>query len=241
MKTRIFAVILILLLILPLGVNALSEAFTFTPKEDFIGAYKSENKKELANKLGLTEKETSELFSDKNLEYFAISDDRTSQLSISVYSNDLSVLTGDTSRLDDESLKKFAESLLESSEDTYEIQKQNGITYVVFNEDVENSKGKSYYSSQYITVSGGDFYHITFITSKPSAKEDIKDIVSTFKITKTQKQPISIVYILLLAVLIAAFIAVATVMLVGIIKRLKQKQLQEIKEKEQEYKPITKE
>lgn len=241
MKNRFFAVILILLLIFSVGVLAESDAFTFTEKETYVGAYKNGDMETLAKKLELTKEETAQLFVTNNFEYFAISDDRTTQFSISVYANDLSELTGDASRLDSEALKKFAESLLESSEDTYEIQEQNGIIYVVFNDDIENSKGKNYYSSQYITVANGKFYNLTFISSNPAAKEDIKEIAASFKISKLQKQPISVVYIILIAVVIAAFIAIATVMVIGIIKSLKQKRLEQIEQQENQYEEIIEE
>ena len=241
MKTRVFAVILIFLLILPLGVNAQSDNFTLGHQENFVGAYKNGDKGDLSQKLGISESETEALFGDKALEYFAISDDRTTQFSISVYSNDLSWVTGDTSRLDSEALKSFASSLLQTPDKPYEIKTENDIVYIVLNEDVENSKGKSYYSSEYITVVNAEFYHLTFISSNPSAKADIENIVSSFKINKESKEPISAVYILLIVLAIALFIAVAAVMLVGIIKRLKQKKAEQIAQQESQYKEIIEE
>lgn len=238
MKTRVFAVILALLFIFNISAFAKSSNFTFDSPEGFIGAYKDGEKDALAKKIGVSKSEVESIFQNKGIEYFSISEDRKTQFSISVYSNDLSALTGDVSRLDSEALKSFATSLLEVSTDTYEIHTQNDAVYIVLNSTEQSSNGDTYYSSQYITVVGGDFYHLTFITSKPSANEEIREIVSAFEINVKQKNPISAIYILLIIFTIAAFVALATVMLVGIIKRLKQ---QKQEKQEQEYQSITEE
>ncbi len=241
MKRQVFAVILALLFIFNISAFAKSSNFTFDSPDGFVGAYKDGKKETLANKLGITKQEVESIFDNKGIEYFSISEDRKTQFSISVYSNDLSALTGDTSRLDDEALKSFATSLLEMSSDPYEIYTQNDAVYIVLNNTEQSSNGETYYSSQYITVVGGDFYHLTFITSKTSAKEEILEIISGFEIKTQNKQPIDAIYILLIVFAIAAFVALATVMLVGIIKRLRLQKQQRKEQIEQEYESITKE
>lgn len=241
MKRQVFAVILALLFIFNISAFAKSSNFTFDSPDGFVGAYKDGKKDALANKLGITKQEVESIFDNKGIEYFSISDDRKTQFSISVYSNDLSALTGDTSRLDDEALKSFATSLLEMSTDPYEIYTQNDAVYIVLSSTEESSNGDTYYSSQYITVVGGDFYHLTFITSKPSASDEILDLMSGFEIKAQNKQPIDAVYILLIVFAIAAFTALATVMLVGIIKRLRLQRKERKEQIEQEYQSITEE
>lgn len=241
MKRKVFAVTLALLFLFNISAFAKSSNFTFDSPEGFIGAYKDGEKDALAKKIGVSKSEVESIFQNKEIEYFSISEDRKTQFSISVYSNDLSALTGDVSRLDSEALKSFATSLLEVSTDTYEIYTQNNAVYIVLNSTEQSSNGDTYYSSQYITVVGGDFYHLTFITSNPSASDEILDIMSGFEIKAQNKQPIDAIYILLIVFAIAVFTALAAVMLVGIIKRLKQQKQEKQEQQEQEYQSITEE
>lgn len=233
MKIKLSAILIAAMLVLltPLCAYAESRDFSVNLEADYTGAYSDSDKSQIAPLMNMTEQEAEDYFKENNIAYFAVKNDRTVQISVSVYSNELSEITGDSSSLDDESLSKLANSL-SSGEAEQGIASKNGTKYIVFTDDITLSDGKSCVSSQYITVAGGKIYQLNFFSLGSSESEDVIKTVSGFSINHNDdKSPAFVLPMLVIIFGIAVFAAVGIVMLIGIIKRLKLKKEAEALEK----------
>lgn len=232
MKTKLFAALICVIFVLFSAqyVYAESKEFSIDPGKDYVGVYSDSDKTKIAPLMNMTKTAADDYFKKNNIAYFAVKNDRTVQVSVSVYSNDLSKITGDSSSLDNESLSKLANSL-STDESEQKILLENGIQYIVFTDDVTLSDGKICVSSQYITVADGKIYQLNFFSLGSSESDDVVKTLDTFKINhKASKSPVSVLPMLLIIFGIAVFAAIGIVMLIGIIKRLRLKKEAEAQE-----------
>jgi len=208
--------------VLSFSAFAESKDYKISIPENFSKAYKEDSKGDIAEKFNMSEKELETYFDENNIELLAVNDDLTEQIKVSIYEDDFSKSVENISRLGDDDIASIAEKMVDDTNIKYDIYRVNGITYIKLTENRKDSGG-NYVATQFITVSSGKLYNISFNNAGEALIDDFYGVIGSFKIeTKNELSVKTIVLTVVFAVFIAVFCAVIVVMILGIIKDKKK-------------------
>ena len=188
--------------------------FSLQLPEGYKSSLKSESKSEIADIVGIEEKEIENYFSDGKLEFLAVDDDNTSQIKLSVLEDDFSKKIISFNNLDNERLLGLANSFFTGSYESVSkntvVVNNNGNKYLKYKEKLEDSGGE-YTVTQFITVCGSKTYRLSVSYTEKDGENLDTQIFKTFKIKEKDQVDILIKTVLIIAVLVFSVIIVSTV------------------------------
>ncbi len=217
-KIKYVPVILMILVCLIFSGFTKENDFTIDAGEKFTACLNDSDRLHVAEKLKISDDELKKYLKEKNIEYFAVSDDGKSQIRVSVYDDAFSKSAVSMDRLSDKEINKLAETLTEETKLTYDIYLRNGRKYIEISESLKDSGGE-YTATQFVTVENRKLFNITILNAGNSPDDEIINVLDTFKIAKAKEDTGKPVYITVLIIsLIVFFSALAVIMVIGIFK-----------------------
>ncbi len=222
-KKSVFLGLLVLtVIVLPAFKNV--RDFEFNPGENFVSCYKDQDKSSVAKTLDISNQELDSYFSEKNIEFLAVSYDKKSQIRISAYNDMLSKSARDISNLSEKNIKKLAQSITEDTALTYDIYIRNSRKYIEITENLKDSGGE-FVSTQLITMANGKIFNITINNAGDFVDEDMLKSLDTLKFKESQDSFKSYIIITIAIVIgIGVFITLIVLMILGIIKDKKNEE-----------------
>ena len=205
------------------------------PEEYNYKVFKSgDDLSELSKIVSKTEKELENYFNENDIKVFAIDEKQFSQVKISSYSDSFSKKVGEFSNYSKKELLELAESLFENAyidnpEVTDVVKTKEGVFLKNF--EMCNDNGGHYTFTQYVTVTDSKIYRFSVLAYIVLPQDLDEEIFETFYINKQREKAQKTDRIIIVAViLISLFVAIAVFLVIGIIKRLRKVQDEEITE-----------
>ena len=187
--------------------------FSIKLPSGYKSALKNENKKEIADIVGVAEKELDSYFEDGKLEFLAVNSDNTSQIKLSVSADDFSEKIISFNNLDDEKLLGLANSFFtgpyESVSKNTVVVNSNGCKYLKHKEKLTDSGGE-YTVTQFITVYDGKTYRLSVSYTDNDSKNFDNQILKNFEIKEKDNISPLLKVALTVAVLIFAAVIIST-------------------------------
>ncbi len=206
--------------------------FQINAGDGYFSCYKNGSKNKVVDRLNeisksdnkYTVKKFESMLSKNSIEFFAVNKYDSSQIRVSVYSDEISEKIQDMSIRTDKEIKEYAENLVADTDLTYKLYSKNSKKYIEISK-TEKDGGGEYISSQFITICNGDIYNISFYNDGTKLKKESYDILSSFEINDSNAGPKMPVFtFVIIALAIAALITVIVIMVLGIIKDKKKKE-----------------
>ena len=219
MKHRILAVIVILISILSITVSATTFDYSISLDSNYTVAKYGENLDALSKKMGVTTQELTTYFEENSLVYAAISNDAKTQIKISVIENALTDVS-DISQLSDNALNEFAKSI---SQENTEIVVNNNRKFVC-SKTTSEDKGGTYTITQYSTIFDQKIVSFIGYNDGNTTSQEIITAFESFSLNEIDSHlnnkslNLSIIIVI---IGIVAFVAIAVVMIIGIVRRIK--------------------
>ncbi len=216
MKTKIFVLSIVLVLLFGFCVQAQEAEFNISVPNDFTVVYKGDNVDTLANQLNIDKSALTEYFTKKGTIYFAASTDGKTQVRISCFNDNFSSEVGDISRLDQTGINEFLSAVGDDKDAN--IVENNDRKFVVIKSRLKDSGG-TYTVTQYVTIANNKTYYLSCYNDGEDISKQIEDVFKSFSITlpdidvpdfATQK--------LIVYIGIALFSVIAIVMIISILK-----------------------
>lgn len=219
MKYRVLTIVVVIMLLFGITVSAQGYEYTISPGENFTAAKSGDDLTLLSQKLDMTTEQLSTYYEQNGIIYFAVSDVDKAQIKISVTTDDFSSQVSDISQLDDQSLSEFAKLFGET-----EVVVNNNRKYIC----TTNTKmvdGINFTVTQYVTICNQKTFYFTAYNEGDDTSALIAAAFNSFELCeKTSQPPVKPNYTLWIVLTIVGatlFAAVAIVMIIKIIKGIK--------------------
>mgnify|MGYP003291553725 CR=1 FL=1 len=222
MKIKTLIIFVALSIIFSVNVSAMQKSKEFDIKvpKDFTDVYYGNDVTEVAEILGIGNKELSKTLKDNNIIYFAVSPDKSTQIRVSCAEDDFAKKLGDINNLSQKETKNLFKSLKVGNNADFKTDKSNGRNYIRSCEVLKDSGGE-YTVTQYITVLNGKSYYLTCYNNGSKTSKEVEKIFQGFSIEDTYKNLIITRYVVAASIILFMLICVA--MAVGIFKKLRKK------------------
>ncbi len=184
--------------------------------KSYTSAYKGESLDDVAKAVGMTADELESYFDKNGVLFLAANKDNSIQVRISSYENEFSELVGDLSALSEAEIKQVADELKTSDQAEYRLYNTKKYKFILFSELLTDSGGQ-YISEQYITAKDGKIYQISIYMLGHTSFYPSNEILESFVIN-TDDASFPLWLAALFVIGIAAFVSLAAVMVIGIIK-----------------------
>ena len=210
------------MLLLSINVSADTKTKEFkidTPK-GFTEVYRLENLSKAAKILGMSDGELSEFLKKNEITYFAVSNDKSTQIRLSGVEDNFGKTVGEMNNLNNKQLKDLIKTLKKESTAKFSIDTSNGRNYIKSSSLLKDSGGE-YTVTQYITVVNGKTYYLTCYNSGTKTSGEIKSVFSNLIIYDVLNKTDNIKYII--GFLIVALMLISVGLIVGIYKKIKVK------------------
>ena len=219
MKYRVLITVVIIMLLLGINVSAEGYEYTISPGENFTAAKSDDDLTLLSQKLDTTPEQLSTYYQQNGIIYFAISDVDKAQIKISVTTDDFSSKVTDISKLDDQALSEFAKLFGET-----EIVVNNDRKYICTT-NTKTVDDANFTVTQYVTICNQKIFYFTAYNEGNDTSAIIANAFQSFKLCeKTSQSPDAPNYMLQIVLTIIGatiFAAVAVVMIIKIVKGIK--------------------
>lgn len=218
MKIRILAVITALMLLFSLTVNATSYEYNISPGEDFTCVSYGDDMTDIAQKLNMTADELNAYFNKNGLLYLAVSDDTSTQIRLSAFTDNFSSTVCDISHLNEEQLNEFMNSISDNVETDCTITDNNGRKYVTVTNTL-NDSGGVYTVTQYVTICDSKTFYLSCYNNGTETSEQVKNIFNNFSLNSvtTEKSGFDIKFVFIVAGIVI-FLGLAVVTVISIIR-----------------------
>lgn len=218
MKIRILAVITALMLLFSLTVSATSYEYNISPGEDFTCVSYGDDMTDIAQKLNMTADELNTYFNKNGLLYLAVSDDTSTQIRLSAFTDNFSSTVCDISHLNEEQLNEFMNSISDNGETGCTITDNNGRKYVTVTNTL-NDSGGVYTVTQYVTICDSKTFYLSCYNNGTETSEQVKNIFNNFSLNSvtTEKSGFDIKFLFIVAGIVI-FLGLAVVTVISIIK-----------------------
>ena len=202
-----------------ISVSASSVSFDITVGDDYLTARQGENLSDIASVIGATETQLASDFNKGGLLYLSAAPDNSVRIKLSAFADNFSVKAIDIAYLDDKNMTEFLSTL--GGDTGTVLQESGGRKYAVISETV----GDSYTVTQYITICGGKTYYLSCYNNGKETSDTVKQIFESFNLTQKTESGGSPVWLSAVMIFgIIAFIVIAVIMTVGIIRNIKFKE-----------------
>ena len=178
--------------------------FNVTAAEDFLVF--GEQTGEVANVLGMTDKELETFCKENKITYLAVNKDNTKQIRKAEFADEFSKKIVDISILEDQEILEFSSLLSTFQSAKGVVVEPNNRKFLKVELDTTDSGGK-YYLTQYVTVCDAQKTILTFYTADGQDKSYIDDVFESQFPQKTDYKPYIIIGVIVFT-LIGAVVAV---------------------------------
>ncbi len=218
MKYRILALIVIFILLLGINVTASNYEYNISTSNEFISAQNGNNLDAVAQKLNMTTEELNSFFNKNGLLYLAVSDDAKTQIRLSAFTDNFSSAAIDIANLEQNQLNEFKNSVSGDNNTSFFTQTSDGRKFIAVKNTLQDSGGV-YTVTQYITICDSKTFYLSCYNEGTDTSNEVQSIFESFKLNYIEKEPENFNALsLLILVGIIAFICLALIMLIGIIK-----------------------
>lgn len=222
LKVKIITVVAAVLLLLNLNVSAANFEYTLSPGDNFTSVTYGDDLSDIAKKLDMTIDKLNSYFSKNGLLYLAVSDDAKTQIRLSAFTDNFSSAVGDISNLDKEGLQEFKNSLSDDSENTFYTQSNDGRKFIATQNTLQDSGGV-YTVTQYITVCDSQIFYLSCYNEGEETSSEVQSVFENFKLNSIKPQRSRNVLNFIIIPGIVIFSVIAVVMIVGIVKSVRNK------------------
>lgn len=216
MFKRVLLFITALCLIFSFAVYAENKDFSINAQDGFFSADK--DKEKICEILGLSMDEFSNYCSENGIKYFAVNEDNSKQIRLSIKSTDFSNAVINISSFSDDKIVSLLPDMVGIENVRGEVLSKNGQKFAKV-QLKSNDSGGEYILTEYITVADRKSYVLSFYTAADADNGYIEKTFDTFVsesfIADTAEDSSVIGFILPFAVII--FAAVCVVILITII------------------------
>lgn len=221
MKIRILAVITALMLLFSLTVSAASYEYNLSTGDDFTCVGYGDDMTDIAQKLNMTADELNAYFNKNGLLYLAVSDDTSTQIRLSAFTDNFSSAVCDISHLNEEQLNEFMNSISDNSETGCTVTDNNGRKYVTVTNTL-NDSGGVYTVTQYVTICDSKTFYLSCYNNGTETSEQVKNIFNNFSLNSvtTEKNGFAIKFVFITAGIVL-FLGLAVFTVIGIVKKSK--------------------
>lgn len=220
MKIKILALIVVLTTLLSVNVYAAGYEYTLSPGDGFTSANRGDDLTDIAKKLNMTTKELDKYFDEYGLLYLAVSDDIKTQIKLSAVTDEFSSAVSDISYLSDDQLKEFINAISSDGKKPYEMVTNLDRKYIKVKNTLQDSGG-IYTATQYITICDSKTFYLFCYNEGEDTSKEVQKIFKSFSLNAA---PDTTVNIFIIAG-IAFFTALAFIMIIGIIRSLHNKNI----------------
>lgn len=206
------------MLLFSLTVSATSYEYNISPGEDFTCVSYGDDMTDIAQKLNMTADELNAYFSKNGLLYLAVSDDTSTQIRLSAFTDNFSSTVCDISHLNEEQLNEFMNSISDNGETDCTITDNNGRKYVTVTNTL-NDSGGVYTVTQYVTICDRKTFYLSCYNNGTETSEQVKNIFNNFSLNSvtTEKGGFDIKFVFIAAGIVI-FLGLAVVTVISIIK-----------------------
>ncbi len=223
MKYRILAVIVILVALFSINVSAATYEYSISPSDNFTTAQRGDDLTEISQKLNMNADDLSAYFNKNGLIYLAVSDDAKTQIRLSAFTDNFSSAVSDISYLDQAALNEFMSAVSEDGESSCELVTSNIRKYIVVKDTLQDSGG-AYTVTQYITICDSKTFYLSCYNEGEDTSDEINLVFKSFSLRSIEaEENAANIPLVFIAVGILIFVALAIVMIIGIIKKLTTK------------------
>lgn len=187
--------------------------FNVTAAEDFLVF--GEQTGEVANVLGMTDKELETFCRENKITYLAVNKDNTKQIRKAEFADEFSKKIIDISVLEDKEILEFSSLISTFESANGKVITHGDKKFLKVELETVDSGGK-YYLTQYVTVCDAQKTVLTFYTADGQDKSYIDDVFESQFPQKTDYKPYIIIGVIV-------FTLIGAVVAVLIIKELRQK------------------
>lgn len=209
-----------LLLSINVSANTKTKEFKIDTPKGFTEVYHLENLSKAAKILGMSDGELSEFLKKNEITYFAVSNDKSTQIRLSGVEDNFGNTVGEMNNLNNKQLKDLIKTLKKESTAKFSIDTSNGRNYIKSSSLLKDSGGE-YTVTQYLTVVNGKTYYLTCYNSGTKTSSEIKSVFSNLIIYDVLDKTNNLKYII--GLLIVALMLICVGLIVGIYKKLKVK------------------
>lgn len=226
MKNKILTLTAVALLIISLfSVTVSADAsFTVLSGDNFTSAYAGDDLSNIAAKLETSTQELSSYFKENNLLYFAVSDDKKTQIKLSSFTDNFSSAVNDISYLSDRQLEEFINSVSNDNAYNCNVITNNNRKFIQ-TKSTRVDSGGTYTVTQYVTICNNQTFYFVGYNEGETTSDDILNAFNGFSITEIQddkNEKAGTLTLVAIIILIVAFSVLAVIMIVGILKRIKR-------------------
>lgn len=206
------------MLLFSLTVSATSYEYNISPGEDFTCVSYGDDMTDIAQKLNMTADELNTYFNKNGLLYLAVSDDTSTQIRLSAFTDNFSSTVCDISHLNEEQLNEFMNSISDNGETGCTITDNNGRKYVTVTNTL-NDSGGVYTVTQYVTICDSKTFYLSCYNNGTETSEQVKNIFNNFSLNSvtTEKSGFDIKFLFIVAGIVI-FLGLAVVTVISIIK-----------------------
>lgn len=206
------------MLLFSLTVSATSYEYNISPGEDFTCISYGDDMTDIAQKLNMTADELNAYFNKNGLLYLAVSDDTSTQIRLSAFTDNFSSTVCDISHLNEEQLNEFMNSISDNIETGCTITDNNGRKYVTVTNTL-NDSGGVYTVTQYVTICDSKTFYLSCYNNGTETSEQVKNIFNNFSLNSvtTEKGGFDIKFVFIVAGILL-FLGLAVVTVISIIK-----------------------
>lgn len=211
------------MLLLSLNVCAASYKYNISLGDGYTSASYGDDLTEISEKLNMTTDELNSYFNKNGLLYLAVSNDAKTQVRLSAFTDNFSSAVDDISYLSDDQLKEFMNAVSEDGENTCEVITSRGRRYIRVKSTLQDSGG-IYTVTQYITICDSKTFYLFCYNEGEDTSSEIQSIFDSFSLTATKAEEPndSLINVFIIAGIIL-FAILAVIMIIGIIKSMRNK------------------
>lgn len=209
------------MLLFSFDISAASYEYNLSPGEDFVCVSYGDDMTDIAQKLNMTADELNTYFSKNGLLYLAVSDDTSTQIRLSAFTDNFSSAVCDISHLNEEQLNEFMNSISDNDETGCTLIENNGRKYVTVTNTL-NDSGGVYTVTQYVTICDNKTFYLSCYNDGTETSEQVKNIFDKFSLNSvtTEKNNLDVTFVFIIAGILI-FTALATVTVISIVKKSK--------------------
>lgn len=209
------------MLLFSLTVSAASYEYNLSTGDDFTCVGYGDDMTDIAQKLNMTADELNAYFNKNGLLYLAVSDDTSTQIRLSAFTDNFSSAVCDISHLNEEQLNEFMNSISDNSETGCTVTDNNGRKYVTVTNTL-NDSGGVYTVTQYVTICDSKTFYLSCYNNGTETSEQVKNIFNNFSLNSvtTEKNGFAIKFVFITAGIVL-FLGLAVFTVIGIVKKSK--------------------
>lgn len=205
-------------MLIGITVNASNYEYSIDISDNFSSVKNGEDLTAVSQKLNMSTDELNAYFNKNGLIYLAVSDDAKSQIKISEFTDNFSSAVNDMSELDETALNEFRSAIDNNNSGNAKVVLNNDRKFISV-KSTRIDSGGTYTVTQYITICNSK---TIYFAGYNEGTDTSGEILSAFESFQIQEIPVATrsfaVPTVFIFVGIVVFLAIAIIMIIGILK-----------------------